>query len=211
VPKVFTTTLPHRDKMVKVTVYFAEGESDPSLNSNVYDIVQKLMLEHFPGHFDAKPIELQLTAMIFKQLEKAQAAETHHTPAAPAAAAAAAPAAGGAASGPAAHEDSFSYREQISVMTKGSRHMSKFESQINPRSKTEELLGQRVRDNAAATAASSKVEKRKRNFLKKNKTENARVAQCGLHHFLLLLLLKIKLCRPSAWMRRLSRHRATVR
>ncbi|XP_030630320.1 deubiquitinating protein VCIP135 [Chanos chanos] len=53
-PEAFPITLEWGGRMVRETVYWFQYETDPSLNSNVYDVAMKLVTKHFPGEFGSE-------------------------------------------------------------------------------------------------------------------------------------------------------------
>ncbi|KPP74545.1 deubiquitinating protein VCIP135-like [Scleropages formosus] len=53
-PEAFPITLEWGGRVVRETVYWFQFESDPSLNSNVYDVAMKLVTKHFPGEFGSE-------------------------------------------------------------------------------------------------------------------------------------------------------------
>uniref|UniRef100_A0A3Q3QH80 OTU domain-containing protein n=1 Tax=Monopterus albus TaxID=43700 RepID=A0A3Q3QH80_MONAL len=53
-PEAFPITLEWGGRVVRETVYWFQYETDPSLNSNVYDVAMKLVTKHFPGEFGSE-------------------------------------------------------------------------------------------------------------------------------------------------------------
>uniref|UniRef100_A0A3B4BF77 Deubiquitinating protein VCPIP1 n=1 Tax=Periophthalmus magnuspinnatus TaxID=409849 RepID=A0A3B4BF77_9GOBI len=53
-PEAFPITLEWAGRVVRETVYWFQYETDPSLNSNVYDVAMKLVTKHFPGEFGSE-------------------------------------------------------------------------------------------------------------------------------------------------------------
>ncbi|KAJ8413371.1 hypothetical protein AAFF_G00093670 [Aldrovandia affinis] len=53
-PEAFPITLEWGGRVVRETVYWFQFETDPSLNSNVYDVAMKLVTKHFPGEFGSE-------------------------------------------------------------------------------------------------------------------------------------------------------------
>ncbi|XP_034038695.1 deubiquitinating protein VCIP135 [Thalassophryne amazonica] len=53
-PEAFPITLEWGGRLVRETVYWFQYETDPSLNSNVYDVAMKLVTKHFPGEFGSE-------------------------------------------------------------------------------------------------------------------------------------------------------------
>lgn len=56
--------------MVRETVYWFQYESDPSLNSNVYDVAMKLVTKHFPGEFGSEILVQKVVHTILNQTAK---------------------------------------------------------------------------------------------------------------------------------------------
>lgn len=53
-PEAFPITLEWGGRVVRETVYWFQHETDPTLNSNVYDVAMKLVTKHFPGEFGSE-------------------------------------------------------------------------------------------------------------------------------------------------------------
>uniref|UniRef100_A0A3Q3WH10 Deubiquitinating protein VCPIP1 n=1 Tax=Mola mola TaxID=94237 RepID=A0A3Q3WH10_MOLML len=53
-PEAFPITLEWGGRVVRETVYWFQYETDPALNSNVYDVAMKLVTKHFPGEFGSE-------------------------------------------------------------------------------------------------------------------------------------------------------------
>ncbi|XP_055007424.1 deubiquitinating protein VCPIP1 isoform X2 [Boleophthalmus pectinirostris] len=53
-PEAFPITLEWAGRVVRETVYWFQYETDPTLNSNVYDVAMKLVTKHFPGEFGSE-------------------------------------------------------------------------------------------------------------------------------------------------------------
>uniref|UniRef100_A0A1A8LZT1 ubiquitinyl hydrolase 1 n=1 Tax=Nothobranchius pienaari TaxID=704102 RepID=A0A1A8LZT1_9TELE len=53
-PEAFPITLEWGGRVVRETVYWFQYETDPTLNSNVYDVAMKLVTKHFPGEFGSE-------------------------------------------------------------------------------------------------------------------------------------------------------------
>lgn len=53
-PEAFPITLEWGGRVVRETVYWFQYETDPSINSNVYDVAMKLVTKHFPGEFGSE-------------------------------------------------------------------------------------------------------------------------------------------------------------
>lgn len=53
-PEAFPITLEWGGRVVRETVYWFQYETEPSLNSNVYDVAMKLVTKHFPGEFGSE-------------------------------------------------------------------------------------------------------------------------------------------------------------
>ncbi|XP_042354311.1 deubiquitinating protein VCPIP1 [Plectropomus leopardus] len=53
-PEAFPITLEWGGRVVRETVYWFQYETEPALNSNVYDVAMKLVTKHFPGEFGSE-------------------------------------------------------------------------------------------------------------------------------------------------------------
>ncbi|XP_028987095.2 deubiquitinating protein VCPIP1 [Betta splendens] len=53
-PEAFPITLEWGGRVVRETVYWFQYETEPTLNSNVYDVAMKLVTKHFPGEFGSE-------------------------------------------------------------------------------------------------------------------------------------------------------------
>lgn len=53
-PEAFPITLEWGGRVVRESVYWFQYETDPTLNSNVYDVAMKLVTKHFPGEFGSE-------------------------------------------------------------------------------------------------------------------------------------------------------------
>ncbi|XP_037538378.1 deubiquitinating protein VCIP135 isoform X2 [Nematolebias whitei] len=53
-PEAFPITLEWGGRVVRETVYWFQYETEPVLNSNVYDVAMKLVTKHFPGEFGSE-------------------------------------------------------------------------------------------------------------------------------------------------------------
>lgn len=53
-PEAFPITLEWAGRVVRETVYWFQYETDPSFNSNVYDVTMRLVTKHFPGEFGSE-------------------------------------------------------------------------------------------------------------------------------------------------------------
>ena len=47
-------------KTVQVVIYWFQYESDPERNSNVYEVAQKCVADHFPGEFGSERLVQQV-------------------------------------------------------------------------------------------------------------------------------------------------------
>ncbi|XP_070603972.1 deubiquitinating protein VCPIP1 [Erythrolamprus reginae] len=69
-PEAFPITLEWGGRVVRETVYWFQYESDPSLNSNVYDVAMKLVTKHFPGEFGSEILVQKVVNTILHQTAK---------------------------------------------------------------------------------------------------------------------------------------------
>ncbi|KAK7825073.1 hypothetical protein U0070_014830 [Myodes glareolus] len=69
-PEAFPITLEWGGRVVRETVYWFQYESDPALNSNVYDVAMKLVTKHFPGEFGSEILVQKVVHTILHQTAK---------------------------------------------------------------------------------------------------------------------------------------------
>ncbi|XP_068093561.1 deubiquitinating protein VCPIP1 [Hyperolius riggenbachi] len=69
-PEAFPITLEWNGRVVRETVYWFQYESDPTLNSNVYDVAMKLVTKHFPGEFGSEILVQKVVNTILHQTAK---------------------------------------------------------------------------------------------------------------------------------------------
>ncbi|XP_077208383.1 deubiquitinating protein VCPIP1 isoform X1 [Paroedura picta] len=69
-PEAFPITLEWGGRVVRESVYWFQYESDPSLNSNVYDVAMKLVTKHFPGEFGSEILVQKVVNTILHQTAK---------------------------------------------------------------------------------------------------------------------------------------------
>ena len=64
------------NQSVEAEVYWFEGESDPSLNSNAYNIASHVVEKYFPGEFGSERLVQSAVDAIIKGTAKTSAADT---------------------------------------------------------------------------------------------------------------------------------------
>lgn len=73
-------------KTISIDVYWFQYESDPSRNSNVYQVANKAVCDHFPGEFGSERLVQQVVAHILRVTENKEGLEqvSGHHPSQPA-------------------------------------------------------------------------------------------------------------------------------
>ncbi|XP_043221105.1 deubiquitinating protein VCPIP1-like [Amphibalanus amphitrite] len=66
-PLVFPVTLRWGSRVIGEKVAWFEGESDPALNSNVYQTANQIIVKHFPGVFGIETLVKQVVDQILEQ------------------------------------------------------------------------------------------------------------------------------------------------
>ncbi|MGH0128834.1 UNVERIFIED_CONTAM: hypothetical protein FKN15_036380 [Acipenser sinensis] len=69
-PEAFPITLEWSGRVVRETVYWFQYETEPSLNSNVYDVAMKLVTKHFPGEFGSEILVQKVVNTILNHTAK---------------------------------------------------------------------------------------------------------------------------------------------
>ncbi|CAH1785484.1 unnamed protein product [Owenia fusiformis] len=70
IPEIFPITLEWAGKVVGEKVVWFQYESIPDLNSNVYEVAQKLVQKHFPGEFGSERLVQKVTNTILVNTAK---------------------------------------------------------------------------------------------------------------------------------------------
>ena len=68
----FPITLEWGGQTFQENVYWFQNESDPSLNSNVYDVASRLVEKHFPGEFGSERLVLKVVNLILKYTARSE-------------------------------------------------------------------------------------------------------------------------------------------
>ncbi|XP_033752592.1 deubiquitinating protein VCIP135-like [Pecten maximus] len=66
IPEIFPVTLQWNGKVVEEKVSWFQYEADPSMNSNVFQVAQKLVQKHFPGEFGSERLVQQVVDTILR-------------------------------------------------------------------------------------------------------------------------------------------------
>ncbi|XP_038622455.1 deubiquitinating protein VCPIP1 [Tachyglossus aculeatus] len=66
-PEAFPIALEWNGRVVRETVYWFQDESEPALNSNVYDVATRLVTRHFPGEFGSELLVQKVVHTILRQ------------------------------------------------------------------------------------------------------------------------------------------------
>lgn len=69
-PQVLPIRMEWQGETKEARVYWFEGESDPSLNSNAYQLASDAVNKHFPGEFGSERLVQQVVNMILKLTRK---------------------------------------------------------------------------------------------------------------------------------------------
>jgi deubiquitinating protein VCIP135 len=77
-PKVLPLRLDWQGEVKEVSLYWFEGESDPSLNSNAYQLASEVVNKHFPGEFGSERLVQQIVNRILKMTKKTPQVSHHH-------------------------------------------------------------------------------------------------------------------------------------
>ncbi|XP_069134071.1 deubiquitinating protein VCPIP1-like [Argopecten irradians] len=64
IPEIFPVTLQWSGKVVEEKVAWFQYETDPTMNSNVFQVAQKLVQKHFPGEFGSERLVQQVVDTI---------------------------------------------------------------------------------------------------------------------------------------------------
>jgi deubiquitinating protein VCIP135 len=75
-PRKLRLPLSWNNQSVEAEVYWFEGESDPSLNSNAYNIASHVVEKYFPGEFGSERLVQSAVDAIIKGTAKTSAADT---------------------------------------------------------------------------------------------------------------------------------------
>ncbi|KAL3842550.1 hypothetical protein ACJMK2_020546 [Sinanodonta woodiana] len=71
-PEMISIVLQWGGKVISEKVAWFQYESDPDLNSNVYDVAQALVQKHFPGEFGSERLVQQVVDSILRQTQVKQ-------------------------------------------------------------------------------------------------------------------------------------------
>ena len=63
----FPISLEWGGQTISETVNWFQYEEDPTLNSNVYDVAEKLVQQHFPGEFGSERLVQKVVDIILRQ------------------------------------------------------------------------------------------------------------------------------------------------
>ncbi|XP_041365436.1 deubiquitinating protein VCPIP1-like isoform X2 [Gigantopelta aegis] len=66
-PEILPITLEWNDKTIKEQVAWFQYESDPAMNSNVYQVAQNVVQKHFPGEFGSERLVQKVVSKILRQ------------------------------------------------------------------------------------------------------------------------------------------------
>lgn len=66
-PELLVVPLEWNGKKMEDTVYWFQDESDPQLNSNVYQVAQELVQKHFPGEFGSERLVQKVVDTLLRQ------------------------------------------------------------------------------------------------------------------------------------------------
>ncbi|XP_062504315.1 deubiquitinating protein VCPIP1-like [Corticium candelabrum] len=77
-PSVLPIKMEWQGETKDVSVYWFDGELDPKLNSNAYQLASDLVNEHFPGEFGSERLVQQVVDMILKLTKKKAVAQANH-------------------------------------------------------------------------------------------------------------------------------------
>ncbi|KAK3709537.1 hypothetical protein QZH41_018987 [Actinostola sp. cb2023] len=69
-PEIFPVSLDWGGTAIKENVYWFQYETDPSLNSNVYAVAQKLVQKYYPGEFGSERLVQKVVDTILRQTAK---------------------------------------------------------------------------------------------------------------------------------------------
>ncbi|CAB4042378.1 deubiquitinating VCIP135, partial, partial [Paramuricea clavata] len=69
VPKVIDVSLEWNGKKIEEQVFWFDNESDPSLNSNVYEMATSVVQKHFPGEFGSETVVRRVVDKILRETE----------------------------------------------------------------------------------------------------------------------------------------------
>ncbi|XP_060086335.1 deubiquitinating protein VCPIP1-like [Ylistrum balloti] len=76
IPEIFPVTLQWNGKVVEEKVSWFQYETDPSLNSNVFQVAQRLVQQHFPGEFGSERLVQQVVDTILRNTASRDTSQT---------------------------------------------------------------------------------------------------------------------------------------